>query len=176
MDKERIVNAYENGENIPNFSRMLGIKEKSASSIIFRYSKSGTVTTGQRGGHRKAMITEEVGQALLTFLDGNYTATLAAMKIFLSEKHGVSPSLSTISSYLRNKHITQKKLRYTVVGKNSDRVKQIRQEYVDRYMTERFKSSQCIYIDETSINIWMHRTMARSQREQRVCVYSRKSY
>ena len=168
VDKERIVNAYENGENLSHVATFLNMKPRTAFNIVNRYNRIGAISSGKRGGYRKAMISEEIGNSLLQYLDTNYMATLEEMKKFLIEKYQLSPSVATISSILKNKHITHKSLRYSVEEKNSDREKEMRREYVDNYLRCGYMPSQCIYIDETGINLWTQRNFGRSSKGQRI--------
>lgn len=165
IDKERLVRAHENGDDVMELGRMLGItNRKTIYHIIYRYKKSGNITSGHRGGYCQSKINEEIGEKLLVFIDKQYDSTLTEMGIFLKENCGLEVSNTTISKYLKYQFITYKRIIPVVNGRNSEEVKTKRYDYVCRILGENWISSNCIYIDETSIHMWLHSEKGRSKK------------
>ena len=102
-----------------------------------------------------------MGDQLLEEIDQKPHMTLEEMKIFSHEK-GLDTSITTISTYLKNRFYTFKKLRYSTTEKNSERVKLLRRDYVEKHLENEIRSNQCIYIDETYCNVWTQRLRGRS--------------
>jgi len=109
------------------------------------------------------LISEEIGDLLLSKIDVNPDITLQEMKSFLEERE-CNVSCGTISNFLRNKFYTFKKLKYSNIEKNSDRVKELRRDYVAKFLRNSVRSSQCVYIDETYCNIWTQKLKGRAAR------------
>jgi len=163
LDKERIIGAYENGEDHFLLATQLGINHGSAKSIIHRYQKNGSINTGKRGGYRKPKITEEMGVKLLEFLESYPDSTLSELCKILQQNFNVACSKSTVDRFLVGQFFSIKKIIASVQEKNSDRIKNARKEYAKRFLEEKWLSSQCIYIDETGFNLWMRRSQGRSK-------------
>jgi len=60
------------------------------------------VTTGRRGGHRKSIIAEEIGERLLEYLEINFSSNLSEMKAYLRDEFNINASVVTINKYLKN--------------------------------------------------------------------------
>jgi len=163
LDKERIIQAFENGEDYYLLGKQLGASHGATRGIVYRYRKKGLITTGRRGGYRKPKINEQMGEKLLEFLEICPDSTLLELSKFLLEKFHVSCSISTVDRFLSGKMYSIKKISASVQEKNSDRVKNERKEYATTFLEDQWLSSQCIYIDETGFNIWMRRSHGRSE-------------
>lgn len=145
--------------------RLLNINKGTIKNILYRYNKTGSISSGKIGGYKKKLINEEMGDALLAEIDKHPDITLEEMKMLLSEKN-CNVSCGTISNFLKNKFYTFKKLKYSNVEKNSDRVKELRREYATNMLRNSVRSKQCVYIDETYCNIWTQKLKGRAARGQ----------
>ena len=106
--------------------------------------------------------------SLLDYIENYPTATLNEMKLHLETNFQVHIGKTAISNHLKGKFISIKSIRYSVLDRNSDSVKEIRYNYVKRFLHEGWLSSQCVYIDECSINVWLVRKNGRSRKGQRI--------
>jgi len=106
LDKDKKIDTYKEGQDL---ARQLKISNSAARGFIFRYRKNGNVTTGQHGGHKKTIISAEVGNQLLEFVDDHPTCILDEIKPFLVsiEKNC---SQKTISQFLHGQLFSIKKL------------------------------------------------------------------
>ena len=145
-------------------ARQLDISQSAAKNIIYKYDKTGLISVGKHGGHRKPIINDEIGQFIMDYVEENPQSTLAEMKKFMQDTKEINVSESTISRFLTGKLITLKKIKGSVQEKNSDRVKELRFQYVGRFLDEGWRMSQCIFIDEIGFNLWTTRKFGRSKR------------
>ena len=136
------------------FARLLGIKANTTQHIINRYIKTNEITSGARGGS-KGKLSEESKEHLLISLDQNPFMSLSDMVASLKEKNGTICCKATISNFLHGQMITFKSCRGVVEAKNSLRVRMLRKDYVKKFLFEKWRMSECIYIDECSFNLWL---------------------
>ena len=159
-DKERIIEALENGEDALRLSSIFKIPYSSIRTIVFNFKKNGVISKGSRGGRRPKSLNEENGNKILDYIENYPEATLLEMSKFIEP--WIKCSCSTIARFLKGKLITIKKIRGSVLEKNSDRVKELRFKYMDRMFREKWKHRQCVYIDEIGFNMWLRRPENRS--------------
>lgn len=142
----------------------MNITKSTARAVIYRYKKYGHATVGKHGGHKKHLISPEVGKIILDFVDDNPTCFLREIRSFLVQSENVTISRSTISRYLEGQLLTFKKAKTCVENRNSDRVKQSRYEYALRFIEEGWRTHECVFIDEVGFNLWTQRLNARSKK------------
>ena len=71
IDKERLVKAYDLGQDWITLSEQLEIKYQTAHTIIRKWRDTKSISNGKRGGYKKFKITEEIGLDLLSFVEEN---------------------------------------------------------------------------------------------------------
>ena len=86
------------------------MKEGATVKIIQRFTKHGGVHFGQIDGHKKHIITADVGQKLIEYVEEKPDSTLVEMKTYLAD-NDCTASLPTISRFLSGKLIAMKLLR-----------------------------------------------------------------
>jgi transposase-like protein len=163
-DKQRLIACSENGGDFVTLANHLGIKETSARTIIRRHIKN--LHQGRHGGHKPRVMTGEVGQSLVEFVEKNPLATLETMRGFLSSACGVNVSVSTIAGYLDGHLITIKQVRDVLAARNSPPTKERRFHYA-KWFIENQMRDKCVYIDESGFNIWTRRNYGRSKKGDR---------
>ena len=154
MTKKRVANAYDSGEDWVSFSKNLGIKYSSAFTIIRKWRINKTLTTGKRGGSKK-IITSEIGDSLLNFIEMHNLVTLAQMKKFLQNSFHLSISVPTISRFLEFKCVTTKLIREVPANRNSIITKEKRYTYIKNMIDNGISFNQCVYIDESGFHLWI---------------------
>ena len=163
-DKERIIESYQKYEDFIELAHRLEINEKTARTIIRRHCLS--LSSGNHGGHKKKKINADNGDALLEYVGLHPSSTLKDMKDYLIIVCDLEVSESTIANFLDGKLITMKQIRDVPQERNSERVKEIRQQYA-RWFTEIGSFHNVIYIDEFGINLWTKRTYGRALKGSR---------
>ena len=151
-------------EDYLTLARQLDISQSAAKNIVYKYQKCGLISVGKHGGHKKSIITDEIGETIIRYVEEKPQSTLGEMKRYIEENSEINISESTISRFLTGKLITVKKIRGSVQERNSDRVKDLRFQYACRFMKEDWRMSQCVYIDEIGFNLWTSRQFGRSKR------------
>jgi transposase len=165
VDKERLIHCFEQDGDYVALSANLGIKEKTARSIVRRHNLQ--LHQGPHGGHKAKVITNEIGESLIEFVNENPLITLNVMQAFLSSLCGVNVSLSCISKWLDGQLITLKKTREVIAERNSLRVKDLRCTYAQWIIEGDVTPEECIYIDESGFNVWIKRNYGRSSSGKR---------
>ena len=97
-DKERLIACYASGGDYVTQAHHLGVVDSTARTIIWRHMKN--LPWGKHDRHKKRVITDEVGQSLIQFVNDNPLATLATTRGFLTAACGVDVSLSNIAGFL----------------------------------------------------------------------------
>ena len=164
QDRERVIAAHENGRDYLNVAEALGISSSTAYSIIARHEQ-GRPVAAPRGGRReeRVILTENLIQNLVNIVEAHPAYTLRQIKAELGD---VQISMSSIARGLDGALVTTKKLEDAPVERNSPAVKEQRRIYSQWYM-ENAVQRTCIYIDETSFNLWTRRTRGRAIQGQR---------
>jgi transposase len=164
IDKERLIACFTSYGDYVTLAHHLGVADSTARTIIRRHIKN--IHQGKHGGHKKRVITDEVGQSLIQFVNDNPLATLVTMRGFLTSACGVDVSLSSIAGFLDGQLITLKLVRDVVAERNSPSTKDRRFHYA-KWFIENQVSEKCIYIDESGFNVWTRRTYGRSSKGDR---------
>lgn len=164
QDKARLIQRFEADGDYLALATHLGINKKTARSIVRRHRFH--LHPRSHGGHKPPLITADIGDALLGFVEENPLVSLDAMREFLSSACGLTISSSAISKWLDGKLITLKKVREVPVQRNSTRVKDLRHEYAT-WMIETGAPDSCIYLDECGFNVWTKRSYGRATKGAR---------
>ena len=101
-DKERLITAYENGNDYQELARAMNIRRTTAYSIIRRYIVSGEVER-PRGGFRGRKMSEEMVDTACSIVDENNALTLLQINQELRIRLPNAPyvTITTLCSALR---------------------------------------------------------------------------
>ena len=122
-----------------------------------------------RGGPHHCIVTPDMEEFMIQFLEDNSSATLEEIKRALLDQFNIPNdkiSLSTIHNHLDGNFISYKKLRYISANANTPEVIQERVNYLNQ-LTSLPENVQQIYIDEANFTIFTRRNMGRSIRGSR---------
>lgn len=167
LDRERLIEAYEKGNDHISLADAMGIKRRTAYRIIADFKRSGKRKAFKGGGAPPKKMTEEMKETLVHFVEEKPTATLSEMRAFLLREYPeVEVSQSTIRRHLEGALITLKLLRSVPISWISDEVKDERAEF-SRWMLSEGITKNLVYLDECGYNLWTARTQGRASRGQR---------
>ena len=122
-----------------------------------------------RGGIRNQIITMEMEDWMIKYVEENSSATLEEIKLALLNRFNLPDhriSLSTIHNHLDGQLITYKEQRYVSPHANSEEVMGERVNYLNQ-LTHLPENIKQIYIDETNFNILTRRNKGRSKKGTR---------
>lgn len=168
VDRQRLVSAFERGEDWQLLGRQLGVCRRTSAHIIGTFTITGRIEARPRGGARRRALSEEMIDGVCTFVGNIPTATLQQMKDHLVH---VFPdvqnvSLSTISRALDGRLITTKLLRQVPQNWNEEVTKQARRMHVE-WLLDEGSQKHLLYMDEFGVNLWTARTIGRAPRGER---------
>ena len=168
LDKQRLLNAWEEGEDYQELARQLGIKRTTAWAIVNRAKKRDGVVALPRGGRRHQKRDNEIGDVLAAIVEEHPTFTLEQLKVELAVRLPQKPRLSTttVARCLTGRLIVMKKMEDAPAERNSARVKAMRNDYA-RWLLNEGVAMELVYIDEAGINLWVRRTRGRARRGER---------
>lgn len=163
--RQRILSAYDDGEDWRDVATLLGVNVRSALGWI-REAESGEPRR-QHGGHRKKKLTDEQIDTMVEWLSDDPTMTLHIMKMRVMAEFEVDVCLSTISAYMNCRLLTIKKLHHVSETMNSMENKQKRKKYVEELEAYRQAGMRLVWMDETNINLHCTRNQGWSIRGTR---------
>lgn len=168
LDKERLLNAWKDGEDYQELARQLGIKRTTAWAIVNRANKRDGQVSLPRGGRRHHKIDDEIGDVLAAIVEEHPTFTLEQLKNELVVRLPDKPILSTtsVARCLTGRLIVLKKMEDAPHERNTTRVKDLRNAYA-RWLLGEGVAMELVYIDEAGINLWVRRTRGRARRGDR---------
>ena len=86
IDRQRIIEAYKNGQNYIFFAAQIGVHKRTAHRIIQSY-KEENKTTSKPVGVRKNKITSEMTNDIKSWIKENCIITLQQIKLKLLQKY-----------------------------------------------------------------------------------------
>ena len=109
-DRQRLIQAFQNGEDWQDFGRLLGIARRTVTYIVGRFIASGRIDPLPRGGAKRKSLSDAMVERICSYVQSNPTATLQQMKNNLRQEFPDAPdvNLSTISRALDGQLITLK--------------------------------------------------------------------
>ena len=171
-DRQRLVDAFEDGSDWQELARQLNIKIESARSIIRVWVREGRVERKPMGGPKRQKATAEMKEAILTLVLQNQFITLRSLNQKLREELPHCPHISdsTVARILDGHLITCK-----LAGKEADiphernlpRILVARQQYA-QFFTNLGIRDHVIYVDESGYNVFTRRSIGRARRGERV--------
>lgn len=165
--KERLVEAYNRGEDYVELARQLGIKRTSAYTII-RRSQESPPRNGW-GGYRGRKLDEEMIQAAIIIIEDFPAYTLDQILAEIRQRLPDKPIVtrSTLSAALNGRLIFLKKLEECPQERNCDRTKNLRHDFAVWLMNDGVNRPEIVFIDESGINLYTVRTRGRARRGER---------
>ena len=163
----RVINIFDESRDFIFIADTLQINRRTAYGIIQRYQRTGRRENLPRGGSL-SILTPQMQNALITFVEEKPTATLVELSAKLHEKFPNRPMVSrmTVSRFLDGKLVTLKLLRNVPFDWNTEELKQDRKLFMECILPVS-SSKSTVYLDECGFNIWTCRSQGRSLRGQR---------
>ena len=167
-DKQRLFEAYQQGEDYIQLAKLLNIKRTTAYHIIKRAETNGGAVAKPRGGVRHSKMTREMKNTIRDIVERHPDFTIRMINEELRRQLPQAPQVgrSTISSTLEGLMITLKKLEDVPAKRNAANTKNLRLAQAT-WLMQNIQNADFIYIDEAGINLWTRRTRGRAPRRQR---------
>ena len=165
---------YDQGTTVTESSNILQIKYSTAKTIIANYNKTGTVDRLPKGGSQRSILTPAIITEIENIFSFNPSLTLVQSKRILEERHGgdFNISTSTINRALQELKITMKLSHRELDRVNAPEKIVLRKAYAI-WFNNHFPNndySTAVFIDESSFNLHLQRSQARSTRGTRAIV------
>ena len=132
-DKERLVQAHENGQDYYEVAQLLGMKRGTAWGIISRYMRDGEVVVRARGGAQNRKVDAAMRECVVHIVEEHPEFTLnqinQELRAALPDKPHVG--VSSVKSMLDGQLITLKKIDQVPQERNRDDVKMACQFYAE---------------------------------------------
>ena len=166
-DKQRLIRAFENGQDYQALAETLAIKSGTAWSIIRRFENTGCVVR-QRGGVHNKKRDDEISSTLLSIVEENPQFTLSQINATLKSLLPHKPAMcdNTSSNILHGQMVTMKKLMDSPAERNASEVKAQRRQLVE-WLIALSPDIEPIFIDESGFHLWIKRTRGRAIRGDR---------
>lgn len=167
-DRTRLVSAYEEGRDWVGLADVLGVKRKTARTVISVYNREGRVAKlPAAGGRPKVMLPHQM-ESVRQLLETTPTATLGQMRTHLLQLGDANPvpHVSTLSRALDGELLTLKVGQQATFNWNEPVTKEARLEYAT-WMLDEGVNRNLIFLDEFGFNIWTARTQGWAPRGQR---------
>ena len=141
--------------NAHKASQLTGVPESTIRDLVKRIETTGSATPGKRGRKEGTgrVFTDAALEDLQDFIDQNPTSTLQDMQKYLTESHGISPHITTISNVLANLKITNKTIVRVPVDRNTPLPAQERMEWAITWRYLERAGARFIYIGEAGFNL-----------------------
>ena len=168
VDRNRIINVYEENGDYWTLSAQLGIKRQTVRNIILNFRETGRREALPKGGNRPQSLSNEMIEFVVASIEEQPTITLNEIrqKLIVQYPNWNPCTIQTISRAIDGQLITLKLSRAVPAQWNVPAVKQQRQAYAEWIMAEGMEQN-LIFLDEMGCNIWTARTQARAPRGQR---------
>lgn len=165
VDRERLIQAWEFGEDYKLAARTLGIGQSNTWKIINSFIKTGKKVKTVKGGRKKVKIDDEMCTMLEQLLQENAQYTLMQLNAQLRTRLPDKPQVTevAVAKRLQGMLYTVKITTLQPMKRNSPENIQKRHHYANWYLSEGI-SKHCIFIDETGYNLWTKRTYGRSKK------------
>ncbi len=170
-DRQRLVDAYEAGDDYLDLAQRIGINYNTARSIIRVWLRDGRVEVQQQGGAHNVVVTAEMDDSIRDIALAEPFTTLTNIQQRLLLQFPDTPvSVSTIARHLDGHCISTK-----IAGKDADvPFERNRQATIERrglyaqWLAELGINERLIYIDESGYNVYTRRTKGRALVGERV--------
>ena len=100
--KQRLIAAYENGDDYRHLAELLNITRTTAYAIVRRFVNDGRIER-PRGGFRGRKMTPEMTETACSIVEENNAFTLVQINTELRHRHPQAPqvTITTLSNALR---------------------------------------------------------------------------
>lgn len=169
MDRQRLVDAYENGNDYLALADQLHINRDSARNVIRVWMADGRVNRLPMGGTRNGnvRVDQEMVNEILLIVQQKPFTTLVSINDTLHQRLPNKPRIttSTIARHLENQLISVK-----IAGKDADipfrrntpQTKETRFNYAT-WLSHLAMNHKLMYIDESGFNLYQRRTQGRAR-------------
>ena len=162
VDRERIVNAFRNGNDWKELGRMMGLAKQSVRNIVTTYMQTGRTNTLAKGGVKRQKLTQEMVVSIVEYVGANPAATLEQMRAHVMQANeALDVSLSTVARALDGQMVTLKLLRQVPMDWNTPVNKEARRVYV-QWLLDEGSHEHLLFMDEFGVNVWTARTYGRA--------------
>ena len=168
IDRSRIIDKYESGEDFLTTARELGINRTTAYQLIRKHQEGQQQDREIRVRGRKKKLSDESVDFLILLVESKPTITIRELNTTLREIFTREPQVSdaTVSRALDGALITRKLCENINENRNSQRIKDQRAEYAHDMYARNLQMDR-IYIDEMGFNLYTKRTYGRAPVGQR---------
>lgn len=160
--RERIVQAYEDGQTMKEVAERFCISEQSVSNFVKQKRETDSLEPAPHGGGRQPRIQGEDEQRLRKAVEENPDATLEEY----AELIDIDVDPSVIHRTLERLEITRKRKVQQASERDDEDVKQQRVQWKEE--TAPIDPERLIFMDEMGINTKMDRHYGRAPRGERV--------
>lgn len=166
-DKERLVAAFERGEDYLALAMQLNINVRTAYTIVRRHR--GGIATNSWGGFRRRKMDAEMIAVAVEIVEEHSAMTLNQISHELHLRLPNKPVVgrSTISKGLKSQLIVMKKLEAAPVQRNTTGTKEMRRQFAEWLMNDGVNRDELIFVDETGFHLHCVRTRGRAHKGER---------
>lgn len=159
IDRDRIIDAYQNNQDYMTLAEQLGIKRQTTQNIVIKFRNTGARAPQQKGGHTYSKLTIPMINAMVGYIEAKPTVTLKEIreKLLMEFPQNEAICVQTISRCLDGELITLKKLKSTPIQWNTLEVKASRRDFVEWLVNEGMRQT-LLFQDETGFNLFTSRT------------------
>ena len=157
--KARLCEAYNNGEDFVEITRILKVNRVTAYTIISRLNRMSSMS---HGGHRYQKVDDEMRACAVDVISENPLYTLKQINGELQRRlpEKLEISLKTLSNCLEGMTYTLKLSRDVPSDRNRMDVKTDRKKYANWLMSEEVVNSLKVFVDEFGANIHSKKVLA----------------
>lgn len=168
QDRNRLISAFERGEDYIVVATVLQIKHQTANSIIRKFQATGEREPRNKGGAKNVKMNADMKLYLVGLVENKPTITLQEMKNQMELNNPEWPvvTVQCIAKALDGELISLKQLRNCPQQRNSEVVKIARRDYM-LWWSEEAEHDTLVYVDEMGFNLWTSRTQGRARLGER---------
>lgn len=166
VDKQRLVSAFENGQDYTLLAGQLGVKDNTAYKIIQRTLQRDGIVNLPRGGKKAEKVDEEMRAFVEDQIERDPCITLKALNAKLRLQLPNKPQVCdrTISNICDGLLFTVKDVQLQPANRNAPHVKEERIEYANWFLQHAVLQPHIVFVDESGFNAWTCRSKGRSRR------------
>uniref|UniRef100_A0A182MKK7 CCHC-type domain-containing protein n=1 Tax=Anopheles culicifacies TaxID=139723 RepID=A0A182MKK7_9DIPT len=163
-DRERVIQANENGYTPSMIAEMLSMKRSTVYSILKKYFKTSEAEASKRGGIKPKKLKSAAVADIQSWIDEDCAISLKKLSQKIFERHSIQVSATTIAREIKNFNYTFKRIKLLPERRNTLNTVEIRKEYASAYnrCAQRLPQAAVVFIDEVGFNVCMRTSMGRS--------------
>ena len=163
IDKVRLRESFNRGEDFLELAKILGINRTTAYSIVNRDQDK------ERGGNRQTKVDDEMKTAIADYLESNPLLTLNEVnfrfRANLPQKQTIS--IKILSRSIDGLAYTLKQNRESPAQRNAPETLAAWKQYAEWILSADAVGAEKIYVDEFGVNILTKRSFGRALRRER---------